>query len=223
LPASNLADTTITPHNMKRASIAVLLGLLFLNSAAFADATSVTSASQTDIAATALTEPDPARFDVRVQPVGLLYGIWGADLDVGVGDYWALGGSVSEFTTNESGNHNGLSDIYAWEFGIYGTIFINGKRFTNAWFVRPGLYFTPVSENSQTVGTHTLSNISLATIVGHQWVLHGHLNATFGLGLEIHQIGSSSYFRNGTGGITNPTSSGSEVQPVMELSVGWTL
>jgi hypothetical protein len=220
LPDGNLADTTITPHKMKRAqivkTIAVVLGLMFLSASALADATSVTSQPET-------TESPLKRFDLRVQPVGLLYGIWGIDLDVGVGDYWAVGTSVSEFTVSENGGRTGLSDLYAWEFGLFGTFFLDGKRFTNSWFLRPGLYFTPITENSRSVGTHTLSNVSLATIIGHQWILHGNLNATFGAGIEIHQTGSSDYFRNGAGGITNPTSSSSEVQPVMELSVGWTL
>lgn len=202
-------------------SFAALLGLLLVSSSASAFTTNVVSETPANSQAAVRTdfqEETLKRFDFRVQPLGLLFGIFGIAVDIGVSDYWAAGISLSQDTPR-----NGASQLTAWEYGAYGTVFLNGKRFTNSWFVRPGFYLTPITETTASGAQHTLNNYSVAAIVGHQWVLHEGLNTTFGVGLEMHQTGSSNFFRSGSGGITNPTTPGNEIQPVMELSVGWAI
>lgn len=136
-------------------------------------------------------------FAVRVEPLALLYGVYGAAAEIGVSRRVTLG-LIGEFFS-PSPNYN---RVWVYEGGALSTIYLSGSRFQSGWIVQPAFDYVTVSASRIALDLRTGNYVASAT-GGYEWDWGGP-DLILGAGI--------SYF-------TSPGSSG--VEPVLNLRAGW--
>jgi hypothetical protein len=155
----------------------------------------------------------------HVQPLGLIYGIFGADLGVRLAHNLEVGGSFSWFEAETSTQ---LTTVR--EFGITLTYFFFGRSRSGGWFVRPGFYYIPqtTEDKSGLTGTQTTSFYAGGFLVGKEWMWRNGLNTRVGFGLSYQrQPEAESVELDGTTFHQDVSPAQNGLRPLLEWSVGW--
>ena len=120
-------------------------------------------------------------YNVRVNPLGFLLGIYSANFDIGVTDALTIGPFGSFVSTSRAGV-SGVS-VAGGGGGIGAMYYFNGQRLTSGLYVSPSVGYISVSASDNYSSTNaTASGISAAATLGYQWVTDSGFNYQIGLG-----------------------------------------
>src|SRR5437764_1230947 len=106
---------------------------------------------------------DPFRIvNVKIEPLALLYGIFGGEVNFRLADRWALGGALTWFEYSTSGRI-----LTARQYGLSASYYLNGRSGDGV-YLRPIAQILPITIQDRTglTGTTTVSNDLLGMIVG---------------------------------------------------------
>jgi hypothetical protein len=166
-------------------------------------------------------ENKPERIlNIRTNPLSLLLGFYGADLDLGLTPQLTLGPSVSYFSGELLKVRFKLPKL-----GVRANYYTAGERFKDSFIIGPYAYYSPLSFTRAIDGVAYEANLG-AVIIGssfaYQWALDSGFNLTLGAGLGIVGVSSSARGTAADGAqreISLP--SFGFVLPMLESSLGW--
>jgi len=150
--------------------------------------------------------------NVRVNPLGLLIGTLGAEIDIGVGESVTVGPAVSLMSLTA-----GTTSVNAFSFGVRANFYLGGPRFTDGWFVGPSAIYAPMTI---TVGdaTGSANAFAIGAVAGYQWVWDSGFNINLAGGAAYYTAAADVTLDDDTS-IAMPGFSG--VGPALEFSLGW--
>lgn len=150
----------------------------------------------------------PRIVNIRVQPMALLFGIFGLNADFTLAKRFDLGPNFQWYGSAASGHW-----VIAKQYGISGTFYAWWTE-TGRFYIRPSAAFIPVLTLLGS-RTFTANNYSVDAVVGYQWLWRPGFNIGFGVGLVYHDVppGAPS-----VAALSTPVS---ELQPELEWSLGW--
>lgn len=187
------------------------------------DRPSADAAAAAQSASSPRVEPKPTHeLNFRVNPVGLLFGVWGADIELGLSRQITLGPSAGVLK-----GLRGATDSTYYQFGLVATYYLSNTRFTDSFLVRLSGYYIPITIARQSAGTvfsGTLPTKSFGLTGGYEWIFDNGLNVNLGAGAAYYVASPVLETRAADGStqtITMPEVQG--FQPVLEISVGWAI
>ncbi len=126
-------------------------------------------------------------YNVRVNPIGLLLGIYSANFDIGVTDALTIGPFGSFLSTNIGG-----VGVAGGGGGIEAKYYFNGQRLTSGLYLSPSVEYVSVAVNDQysSRGVNA-SGISATATMGYQWVTDSGFNFQIGLGARYSTLAAS--------------------------------
>ena len=138
--------------------------------------------------------------NIRIKPLGLMYGVIGAEVQVGVTPRIAVGTSLDWYNDQ---SRTRLTDSYEWE--ILTSLYLTGDRFQTGWLIETGIVYAPTDiESTAASSSSHVQNYYLSGSLGREWDLSGGFNMHLGLGLSL-----------GFGDLHR------RIQPLMVWQVGW--
>ena len=164
--------------------------------------------------------PETSRaVNFRVNPMGLLFGVYGADAEFGLFKQITLGPSFAVLR-----GLTGATDSTYYQFGAVATYYLAGKRFTDSALVRLAGYYIPIiiaRQSSGTVYKGVLPTEAFGITGGYEWMFHNGINLNLGAGVAYYLAAPILETRaadSSTQTITMPEAQG--FAPVLEISVG---
>lgn len=158
--------------------------------------------------------------NIRINPQGLLYDVWGASVEVRLSDHLALGPNINYFKGTSNRN-----DFDVFQYGVALSWYFGGICFDNSWYLRagPGAISVPFTrlQNGQTYyGTYHAFLFRASS--GRNWAIWEGLNAGFGAGFSA-PFGSPTLDLKTADGesITRSAPVLNHVVPYLELNVAW--
>jgi hypothetical protein len=180
--------------------VAIALGLLAGELRAHAEPTSES-----------ITDPFKIA-NIKVEPMGLLYGIFGGEVSFRLTDKWSLGGSYQWFQYVTSG-HTTTAQQYG---GSVNWFALGRKPGGGGPYVRGFFQLLPV-EVTTVANDRTVTNDLLGAILGYQWMWSNGLNTNLGAGVTFqHALATqtaSATFQ--LGAVVN------QLEPTFEWTIGW--
>jgi hypothetical protein len=163
----------------------ILMTFVF-SSASFADSTPVT----------------PVRnANVRVNPLGIAFGVVNATLDLGAGDNFTVGPSAAFMTRSA----NGITAT-GFGIGIGSNIFLGHPRFTDSWILAPEVGYAYASG-----GGNSASGTELGLSIDYGWFWSSGFNLALGAGIEYVSL---DYSQLGLGSVSG-------LLPSLTLTIGY--
>jgi hypothetical protein len=148
------------------------LGLVFVTFLALACASS----------AFALEEKPEKSSNIRVNPLGLMFGVANATWDIGAAERFTIGPSAA-FTTRTS---NGVTAT-GYGFGVDTNFFLGHDRFTDSWIFSPFIGYAHASSSNGSA-----SGSSLGANIQYGWFYDSGFNIGLGGGIQYISIDYSS-------------------------------
>ena len=140
----------------------LLLSTLFLTPAAFAQST-----------------------NVRVNPLGLLIGLFNADIDFKVTDTVTVGPQLSYLNWSL-----GSTSVKAYGIGARANFYLSGPVFTDGWYAAPAVAMAFASAKNST-DSASYSAVNVSGLFGYQWVWASGFNINLGFGASYSARPSS--------------------------------
>ncbi len=167
--------------------------------------------------------PAPLRsVNFRVNPVGLLFGVWGGDVEFGLLKRLTLGPSAAVLK-----GLTGATDSTYYQFGAIATVYLASERFTDSVLVRMSGYYIPISiarQSAGTVFTGVLPTASFGVSGGYEWMFSNGININLAAGVAYYLTSPRLETRAADGAAqTFTTGEVQGFQPTLEISVGWAL
>lgn len=168
-----------------------------------------------------VSPPDPDRFHLRTAPIGVLFGVFGANADVGVLNNLSLGPGYSVFDVSSA-----TATIQVRQLGVAASYFPLGPRFESGPVFRATASYlrvtvTPVADGSLEAGR--LHNWIAGATGGYHWrISRSGLTFALGTGVSYYHAPSLTRFRVSSANRGNYTLvSAQGFQPMLECSIGW--
>lgn len=150
--------------------------------------------------------------NVRVNPLGLAFGIIGAEVDFKVGESMTVGPSLGILSTSL-----GTTSLNAYQIGARANFYLSGPAISDGWFAAPYASFLPMTIKSGNASA-SWSSFSAGALFGYQWVWESGFNMDVGLGASYYSTASSVTADDGSS-LSVPGFSG--ILPAFEWSVGY--
>lgn len=116
--------------------------------------------------------------NIRVNPVGLLFGVANATWDIGTSDRVTVGPSAA-FTTRSA---NGVTAT-GFALGVETNFFLGNDRFTDSWIFSPSAGFASASGNGQSA-----SGMAVGANLQYGWFYDSGFNIGLGGGIQYVSI-----------------------------------
>lgn len=171
------------------------------------------------------SDPSDQLYNIRINPLGLLLGEIGADIDFGISESVTLGPSVSYLKASATDDSGNSVTATAAAFGLRANFYLSNKRFHDGWYLAPSAYYIPLTVSDTISGSSysaTLHMLEVEALCGYQWVWKNGFNMTLGAGVGYYSASSSVTITNSSGGTsaaTIPIFAG--VVPAAEFGLGW--
>ncbi|MCM2322987.1 MAG: DUF3575 domain-containing protein, partial [Oligoflexia bacterium] len=121
-------------------------------------------------------------YNVRVNPLGLLFGSANAALDIGVSDSITVGPMASLMSaTTTVGTTTTKTTIFGVGAGV--NFFLGQNRFTDAWVFSPFAQYISASVDSESAGA-----LAVGADMGYQWFWENGVNLGLGLGVGYYSL-----------------------------------
>lgn len=142
-------------------------------------------------AATAESTGPDKDLNIRVNPLGFIFGAANVQFDIGISDSFTLGPSLSyasvkaTSTTTVNGTTTSSSSVSSSAFGVgaRANLFLGHSRFTDGWYLGPEVGFA-----SAKAGSTSASGLSVGAVVGYGWFWEKGFNIMFGLGVQYISV-----------------------------------
>lgn len=159
------------------------------------------------------TSLDTHSYNIRINPLSLLFGVINADFDIKLSPRFTFGPSLA-FATRSSGT----TKLTAFGVGVRGNVYLGNDAITDSWYLGPvaGMYFT---KTTQGANEGSASAFNIGTVIGYNWVWPSGFNIMLGGGAQYISLPSSVTASNGTV-ITTPGLSG--ILPMLDFTLGYT-
>ncbi len=149
--------------------------------------------------------------NVRVNPLGLMTGTLGAEVDIGIGESFTAGPTASLVSVTV-----GSTSVSAFSFGVRSNFYLGGPRFTDGWFVGPSVLYAPMTI-SLGGASGTASAFAVGAVAGYQWVWDSGFNINLAGGAAYYASAADITLEDGTS-VAVPLSG---TLPAFEFSLGW--
>lgn len=163
--------------------------------------------------------------NIRINPLGLLLGVIGADVDFGVGERFTIGPSIAYLKASTTDIYSDGVDYTAWSIGIRANFYLSGPRFHSGWYLAPSAAYIPVTVNDSFSGdsyTATSGAFAISVLAGYQWVFRSGFNMTLGAGAAYYTTKKNVTVTDSSGNSQNvSTPSFAGVLPDLEFGLGW--
>jgi hypothetical protein len=119
--------------------------------------------------------------NLRIKPLGLVFGVFGGELQVALAPWLAMGASIDWY---ENTTTNATRTVDAYEYELLASIYLTGARFHGGWVVQPGYHYAPTDTSSSNVKNvaHTYDYYLTATI-GREWAWQSGFNCHLAIGV----------------------------------------
>lgn len=152
-------------------------------------------------------EPSDKTLNIRLNPVGLLYGVSSLGVDFTLSERFTLGPQVA-FYELEDGNND--ADVLS--YGARGQFFFD-QVYTDSWYLAGTLDFVNAeTENSTTFEEDDVTGFSTSLLLGYMWMWDT-VNMQLGAGLQNTELDDAT-------AATIDTASISGLEPVAEFNFG---
>lgn len=190
---------------MKRYTSWLVIGLLVLCGAqsGFAKGEKAAPAA----ASSSSSQGSDKFMNIRVNPLGLVFGLINADIDFKVADAITVGPSLMFWS---------LAGITAFGGGARGNYYFNGQAFTDSFYLGAHAEYALVTYKTS-LGNSSAGVFGAGALAGYHWVWDGGFNIMLGGGIGYY-AGSSTVTINGqTASVTGLNG----VSPALEFTLGW--
>ncbi len=188
--------------------ILVLTALFVISSSAMAANKGAAAPAAPAAPAAAASGGTEKSMNVRVNPLGLLFGSVNGKLDMKMNTNWTVGlyGSYASYS---------LLSITTKSYGVgVGATYYFNKAFEDSWVVEPFVAYNRTSVT--TTDTASLNGFVLGSDFGYQWNWAGGFNITLGLGVAYTLVDSTV-----TIGGTSVSVGGSGIGPSATFALGY--
>ncbi len=144
--------------------------------------------------------------NIKTAPLGLLFGVYGLDLEFKIKDSWSFGPSVSTLTVS-----NTARKVFIYQAGIGPVFYLDSSYLEDGWALGVPVYFIHVvsqNKSSSNNKTSTANLLGIGAYLAYRWHFPHGINTDLGLGL--------SYF-----GSNSPENELRSLQPIIIWSIGW--
>lgn len=128
-----------------------------------------------------------ADVNLRIAPLGVLFGVANVELDVPLNNQFAAGPQLgySRQTIDRT-------RVQVWAFGLRGIWYFSGKVFTDSWYLSPSLAYSSINVHRDDPNYSGLEGnagaVSASLIFGYQWNWSV-INLSLGAGIAWSDIG----------------------------------
>lgn len=185
--------------NFMRIGFYIACALFGIRSWAFASPVDPAAGSSlTEKPASENAEPAPRYVNLRINPIALVAGIYGGEVQVGFLPRWlAIGASISYFQNTTATN---TRTTYIYEYAAVASFYLTGQRFRGGWLIQPGYHYLPVNtvQHSTATGrtggadlTIPTYNYAITTTGGYEWAWVSGVNMHLGFGFATSPVDGS--------------------------------
>jgi len=149
--------------------------------------------------------------NIRVNPLGLLTGTLGGEVDIGIGENFTVGPTASLLSATA-----GTTSVSAVSFGVRSNFHLSGPRFNDSWFVSPSVLYAPMTI-SLDGASRSANAFAVGAVAGYQWVWDSGFNINMAGGAAYYASDAEITLDDGTS-VAIPLSG---TLPSIEFSLGW--
>ncbi len=146
--------------------------------------------------------------NIRLNPVGLLFGVANLGADFAVNENFTLGGNVSYWNLDV-----GSSEADVFGYGVRGQLFFD-EVFTDSWYAAASVSLSQArARNTNSGNEASVDGFTISGIIGYMWIWDN-FNMQLGGGVQIinlDETANSDIDFAGLGGTL----------PTIEYSLGW--
>ena len=154
--------------------------------------------------------------NVRVNPLGLLNGVYSVDLDVASGERVTVGPNASFLSrTSNSGSFSGTA------IGAQANFYFGYPRLTSSWFVSPYIDLVSLQASQSPYNSASLNGVLFGVVAAYQWFWPSGFNLDVGGSIGHYGFSNTVSLSDNLGdttAVTNPFAAGFIN---VELSLGY--
>ena len=178
--------------------------------------------SSTGVFAQSAMNSTGSKYNFRFSPLGLVFGLASASLDIAVNQDWTVGPELSyaKFKVNASGTNQTSFDVNLASAGVRANWFKNGV-YTDGLYVGPFVRYakTSIDASGSTTITGEAAGVAVGSLVGYGWFWNS-FNMMLGGGAAVASGSSNMVVIDSNGNRTEIPNRG--VGLAGEFSLGWT-